>query len=375
MTFRLAFRNLSHDRVRLVVTLTGIVFAVVLITIQFGLFLGFTRTICDVIDHTRADIWITPRGVANYEQSFVMNDRWLYQALSTPGVTGAEKLVTQFANWQKPSGGKQIILIVGSELHTGTLTPWNFVRGGPQGLAVVNTVTVDQLYLAKLGIHGVGDTVEINGHRARVVGVTDGIRSFTTSPFVFTSLKNSLDYAGLDENEMNYLLVHTASGVPVEQVKNSLQARMPEVDVYTKAEFRDKTRRSWIYDTGAGAGFLTAAALGLVVGIVVVTQTLYASTIDHLNEYATLRAMGSANSFLYRIIILQAVMSAVAGYAIGLAISLGIERLSQSGVTVILVSKELAAALLGVTVLMCVMAAITSIRKVTRVEPAMVFKG
>jgi putative ABC transport system permease protein len=304
-----------------------------------------------------------------------MNDRWLYQALSTPGVTGAEKLVTQFANWKKPSGGEQIILIVGSEPHTSTLTPWNFIAGDPAALSFTNTVTVDRLYLEKLGIDGVGDTVEINGHRARVVGITEGIRSFTTSPFVFSSLKNSLDYAGLGENEMNYLLVHTTGEVPVEQVKQLLQARMPEVDVYTKAEFRDKTRRSWIYDTGAGAGFLTAAALGLVVGIVIVTQTLYASTIDHLNEYATLRAMGSANAFLYRIIIQQAIMSAIAGYVIGLAISLGIERLSQSGVTVILVTMEFAVVLLGVTVLMCVLAAITSIRKVTRVEPAMVFKG
>jgi ABC-type transport system, involved in lipoprotein release, permease component len=147
------------------------------------------------------------------------------------------------------------------------------------------------------------------------------------------------------------------------------------VDVYTKREFRAKTQRSWMLDTGAGASILTAAVMALFVGLVVVAQTLYASTIDHLNEFGTLRAMGANNQFLYSIIVLQGVMTAIAGYTLGIGISFIIAKASELSITVVLVTPQLAAAIFIITLIMCVSAAVTSIRKVTRIEPAMVFRG
>jgi putative ABC transport system permease protein len=120
---------------------------------------------------------------------------------------------------------------------------------------------------------------------------------------------------------------------------------------------------------------LLAALLGLVVGFVVVAQTIYATTVDHLKEFGTLKAMGAPNSYVYKVIISQAAMSAVIGYVLGMVVSAFVVRASQSGGAAILMPWPMAIGMFFLTLAMCVGAAMVSISKVTRLDPAMVFKG
>jgi putative ABC transport system permease protein len=145
---------------------------------------------------------------------------------------------------------------------------------------------VDELYREKLGVEKIGDRVEIGEHRARVVGFTRGIRSFTTSPFVYASFNSSLDYTNPTSSEGStaYVLVKAAAGVSPRELQDRLRVRLSDVDVYTTAEFSERTRFYWRFTTGAGLAVLTAALMGLVVGIAVVAQTIYAATMDHIRE-------------------------------------------------------------------------------------------
>jgi putative ABC transport system permease protein len=119
---------------------------------------------------------------------------------------------------------------------------------------------------------------------------------------------------------------------------------------------------------------ILSAILGLVVGIVIVAQTLYASTVDRLPEYATLRAMGAPSSYLYRIIVKQAILGAAFGYGIGIAIVKVLVVLSTDSSAAPRLPLELAVGLGLVTLLMCVSAALISIRKVTTIDPVAVFR-
>lgn len=375
MTYLIALRNLLHDKVRLAVTLTGVVFAVVLIAVQCGLFVGFTSATSTVIDNTEADIWVSARGMRNFDVTAPLPLRSYYQILSTPGVAEARRMVVQFANWKKPDGGTESVEVVGYELSAGLGKPWNVVAGSVDTLNLTDTVVIDEAYKGKLGVTGIGDQVEINGHRARVAAFTRGIRSFTTSPYIFCALPIAQTINGLREDRYTYAVVRTVPGRDMETVKRALLARVNGVDVYTREEFSRKTQEYWMFTTGAGIALLIAAALGLVVGVVVVAQTLYATTMDHLTEFGTLRAMGAGNWYIYRIIILQALISAVAGYALGLVMSIVIVHLSEKGGASILLPPGLAVALFFITVCMCVGAAVISINKVTRIDPVMVFRG
>lgn len=371
----LSWRNLIHDKVRLGVTLTGIVFAVVLIVVELGLFVGFTTTTSGLIDQSRADLWITAARVGYVEVGVPFSERKLYTVLKTPGVAHATNYIARFTQWKRPDGRQESVQIVGVDPDQPLGGPWNLVRGNQRLLKEADSVIIDELYMDKLGVDRLDQVIEISGRRARVVGFTRGIRSFTTSPYVFTSFKSAQAYANVPVDQTMFMLVRVSEGADVADVRSSLQAQLPDSDVHTTSEFSSMTRQYWMFTTGAGVAVLLAAALGLVVGIVVVAQTIYATTMDHLKEYGTLKAMGANNSYLYRVIIEQAVTSAVVGYVLAMAVSYVVVKGSQSGGAAILVPMEMVVGMLGLTIVMCVGAALVSINKVTRLDPALVFKG
>jgi putative ABC transport system permease protein len=373
----LARRNLFHDRIRFAVTLTGIVFALVLIIIQFGLFLGFSTTTSNNIDHSHADIWIVFHGVTYFDTGRMFSERKFYEVLGTPGVLQAEKYMQDFARWKKPDGGVENIQVIGFRPGSGMGAPWNIIQGDQSDVKLEDGVIIDDLYKQKLGVQDIGDRVEIGDHRARVVGFTHGIRSFTTSPFVYTSFKNSLNYTRTQgrEDQLAYILVKIAPGFTPEQVQRNLRARLADVDVYTTEEFSRRTRFYWMFTTGAGLAVLTAALMGLVVGVAVVAQTIYAATMDHIREYGTLKAMGATNGYLYRVLIEQAVWSAVLGYVFAMIIAHFVVQASEKGGALILLPFSMKIGMLFLAVFMCIAASLVSINKVTRLDPAMVFKG
>lgn len=371
----LAWRNLVHDKVRLIVTLTGIVFAVVLIVVELGLFLGFTTTTSGLIDRSNADIWVTAPQVPYIEVGVDFSERKAYTAMATPGVERVSKFLARFSQWKRIDGRQESVFVVGFEPGQLLGSPWNVVEGDPRDLATAENVFIDELYKDKLGISHIGQVVEIRGHRARIAGFTRGIRSFTTSPYVFTSFKSAQDYTGIAQDQTPFLLIKAKPGADIPSLIASLESRLTHVDVLTNAEFSRMTRFYWMFTTGAGVAVLLAALLGLVVGVVVVAQTIYATTMDHLKEYGTLKAMGASNGYLYRVIIQQAILSALAGYALGMLVSTFVVRGSEKGGAAILLPGWMAFAMLWLTLAMCVSAAWVSIRKVTRLDPAMVFKG
>jgi putative ABC transport system permease protein len=373
----LARRNLFHDRIRFAVTLTGIVFALVLIIIQFGLFLGFTSTTSNNIDHSNADLWVVFHGVGYFDTSRAFSERKFYEVLATPGVQQAEKYIQGFTNWKRPDGRVENVQIIGFRPGSGLGEPWNLVEGQLVDAKQEDAVIVDDLYKEKLGVAKIGDRVEIANRRARVAGFTHGIRSFTTSPFIYTTFKNSLNYTNptAKEGDLSYILVKAEPGVPPEELRRRLQSRVSDVDVYTTAEFSRKTRFYWMFTTGAGLAVLTAALMGLVVGIAVVAQTIYAATMDHIREYGTLKAMGATNGYLYRVLIEQAIWSAVLGYGLAMIVAHFIVQGSEKGGAVILMPPAMQIGMLFLAIFMCVAAALVSINKVTRIDPAMVFRG
>ena len=371
----LAQRNLFHDKVRLTVTLTGIVFSVVLIVVQLGLFFGFTTATSNLIDHSGADLWITSKNVPYVEQGVAFSERKLNQVRAVPGVADAQKIIAHWTQWKRHDGGEDSVQIVGINVDDSFERPWNLVQGRSEDLKSPDAIILDELYKQKLGVTRVGEVFEIGGHRARVVGFTRGIRSFTTSPYVFTTFKNAQNYTGTREDQTMFILVKVAPGASLEQVRRRLLDHIKDVEVFTTAEFSHMTTFYWMFTTGAGVAVLIAAVLGLVVGFVVVAQTIYATTMDHIREYGTLKAMGAPNSYVYKVIMKQAAISAVIGYALGMIVSGFVVHASQAGGAAILMPPSMAGGMFFVTLLMCVGAALVSINKVTRIDPAMVFKG
>ncbi len=369
----LALRNLIHDRVSLAVTLTGIIFSVILVAIQLGLYIGSTRIITSVIDHTTAEIWVVPPGAESVDDTSNLPGRERHAVLSTPGVQSAAEMVAGFAEWQRPDGSTTATVLIGSDADDGGLRPWNLIDGSVEALAAPSAVIIDRSYLKDLDVTGVGDTGQYGELKSTVVGITKGIRSFTTLPYVFTTLKRGKTYLGLREDESTFVLVSLVPGADPLVVRDALKSRLDGVEVLTRQEFLDRSIQHWLFNTGAGLALIAGAGLGIIVGMVIVAQTLYASTKDHLNEFATLRALGAGAGYIHKVILCQALISAVIGYALGISVALLLVRSADGSALPLTMTNELAAALFVLTVVMCVVSAMAAIVKVTRIDPAMVF--
>jgi putative ABC transport system permease protein len=373
LVLTLAFRNLFHDRLRLIATVIGIVFSIVLVTIQMGLYLGFGRTVTTMIDHASADLWIMPQGTKCFEDPSLLNTHERYRALSIDGVTEAIPVVIGFADWRIPGGATTPVFIIGSDLRSGGLQPWNLAEGGIEALSTPKAVAVDRSYFDRLGVSGIGATAEIRHQLVRVAAVTNGIRSFTTTPFVFMDVDRARSHAGVPPGKATFILVRLSPNADRASIRRQILSNISDVEVLTPAEFRERSRRFWLFSTGAGAALFAGALLGVIVGTVIVAQTLYASTKEHLNEFATLRAIGSSREYIYKVIVWQALLSAVIGFSIAAIFGDAIVRLTAATALPIVITPGLIVGLFLLTIVMCVGSAIAAIVQVTRIDPAMVF--
>jgi putative ABC transport system permease protein len=374
MVTKLAYRNLFHDRMSLVVTLVGIIFSVVLIAVQFGLYIGSEVRITAMLDHMKGDLWVVPYATKSFDDPNFLQGNEKFKVLSTPGVANVEELAVNFVGWRRPTGGITAALMVGSDTTTNKALPYDIVEGSIENLSAPDGIAVDRTYFKELGINQIGDQAEINGSMVTVRTVTDNIRSFTTLPYVFTTITLARQLLGVGPQQSSYAVVYLAPGADINEVRNSLSSRLNDAEVITLQEFRKRSLDRWLFETGAGAALITGAALGLIVGVVIVAQTLYSSTKDHLNEFATLRALGAPASYIIKVILMQATLSAVIGYVLGITLSLLVIWASRNDPSILIVmTPNLAMLLFVLTVGMCVFAAVCAIFKVVRIDPAVVF--
>ena len=369
----LARKILLHDRVKFAVASAGVSISVMLVLVQIGLYGGFMDTASTVVDHSTADIWVASKGSESFDFPARIDDRTYYRVASTPGVARAERMLMSFGQLKLDDGGDLGVQVIGVEPDAQLLRPWSVVDGDPGRLSQAGAITVDATEYRKLRIDRVGHRTEIGGARAEVVAMTTGIRSFTTSPLVFAEMDSARTFTGLPSDASAYVLVKATPGQSVMALRDRLAA-IPHVDAWTTPQLSARTQDYWSSRTGVGASFYTTAVLGVIVGLVVVGQILYNGTLQHLREYGTLKAMGARNSAVVRVIIYQALISALVGFVIGSALAVGSRAAMAGTLTVALTPGLFIATAIGTTV-MCTLAAMLSVIKVLRLDPASVFKG
>jgi putative ABC transport system permease protein len=373
LNLTLASRNLFHDRLRFVATTVGIVFSIVLVMVQMGLYLGFGQMVTKTIDHASADLWVMRKGTKCFEDPSLLDAKARQAILSTHGVASAATLVIGFSAWRLSSGELTPVFIVGSDLSKDTLQPWDIVQGSLKALLTPNTVAVDRSYATRLGISKLGDKAEVRGHTVKIGALTEGIRSFTTTPFVFVDLKQARAYSGTPQDKVSYFLVKLKPGANLAGVRYDLETKISNVEVLTTAQFRDRSRRFWLFGTGAGAALFAGALLGVIVGTVIVAQTLYSSTKDHLDEFATLRAMGASDRYIYGVIVYQALLNAFVGFGFASLVGFAVVWFTSGGALPVVITPFLMAGIFCLTIVMCVLSAVAAILRVIRIDPIMVF--
>jgi putative ABC transport system permease protein len=367
--------TLWYERQRYLPGVLAVAFSALLIALQCGLLLGLFSITSIPIDRTRADVWVSAPEVLSVDLGRpIPEGSTLAKVAMQPEVARAEIYVQGFAYWSKPHGGNELCMVIGSRLgddHLGTvdlLTAEHCAR-----LTEYGSIVVDESELGRLGVHGVGDVAEISGHRARVVGLTHGVKSLA-GPYVFCSVYTARDFLRLRGTEMTtYVLARCHDPAQAPALVERLRAS-DKLTAFTADEFSLRSRMHWLTKTKAGIALGYAAALGLLVGAVVTSQTLYAATAASLREYAVLRALGIPRWRMALSVLSQSFWVGLVGVCLALPASFALAEVADRlGVQVLLPMRLLTAAV-AITMVMAMLSGLAALRSLRLVEPAMLLR-
>lgn len=371
----LARKILLHDRLRFLITVSGVAFAVTLVLVQVGLFRGILSLASITIEKADADLWVTSRNTANVDFSGTFSAHYVHRVRSVPGVAQADNLIVWYLRLRLPTGASEGVMLYGLDNHRRWNLPWLVAAGSLEDLRRGDRLVLDASAVRRFGPFDLGEYREIGGRRLRIAGLTREAESFTTTPVGFVDLRRlqELDPYNL-KGRTTYILVKLAAGVDPEQVRAEIRRRLPHNDVHTRAEWVGVSRHYWVISTGLGLNMFLTVFLGCLVGVVIVAQTLYTSTLDHFKDFATAKAIGATNAQIYGILVEQAVFAALAGFAIGALLSLAARpAMNRLGLKIALDPWFFGVVLLG-TVVLCVGASLISFRKVASIDPALIFR-
>lgn len=370
---RLAVRMMFHDRAKLVGSLAGVVFAVVLVLQQLGTLFGLIGKNTMFVENTGADIWVVPRGTNTLQAGEPLDRSVVDRVRSARGVAEAEPLVLLAANMKRPAGGSEPMTLVGFAYPSRLGAPWNVVAGKTADLSAPDTLFVDDSARAKLGDVNLGSVREVEGKRVRVVGLTWGLQPFAPA-YAFAEIGLARRLTKTKDGDCQFVLVRVREGERASEVAERLQVQVPEADVVTRDTFRDAIVRSLLVDSALGISFGFTATFGLLVGFVIVALTMYSAVLDNLRELGTLKAIGCRNADLFALVLVQALVYATLGSFVGLGLGASLVGAIRSEELALVVPSALFVAVPPVMVVICAIASFLSLQRVRKLEPAMVFR-
>jgi putative ABC transport system permease protein len=375
MTTAIAFKMLADTKARTLFTVLGLATLFFLSAAQLGLLVGWSNTNSALIRHAGVDLWVMAEQTPAFDYGTAIPRNRLDQVRGVEGVAWAEGLFMAWNVWQRPDGRRVNVELVGLD-HGSVGGPWRMKAGRVEDVHLPDSVIVDELYLPLLGVRTVGDEVELFGERAVVRGVSQGVRTFTASPFVFTSIRSAVKYdKRYRADEITYVLVRCAKGYDPARVAAAVRQSVPHVEVLTSPEFARRTVGYWMLETGVGITVVLTAILGVLVSVVVTSQTLFTVTQEHLGNYATLLALGFRRTRVLACVLLQALSLGGLGVALG-SVAFFAAGHASARTPIPLETTPLTFTGLVLTGLACsAVSSFLSLRAVLRIDPAAVFRA
>ncbi len=303
----LARSSLRHEFHRYVPAILAVAFASLLLLIQMALLLGLFGIVTSVIDRSAAQIWLTCPRLASFDQGTDIPARSALALKALPAVAATEEVEMLNASVRIPGGAMIPTTVIGYDLRPHSFVmPAAFRPALAEALHLPGGVVVDMADADKISAK-IGTVLEINGVRAPVVGFTRHFRG-VGGVYLFTSIESARRFSG-NGIEVPAMTTFVAAKLHdpalAQQVRDAVQPSSPNrtFDAWTSQDLSRHSQLYWLFETGMGVGVLFSALIGVVVGVVITSQTLRGIILASLKEYATLRAMGVSVASLRKIVL------------------------------------------------------------------------
>jgi putative ABC transport system permease protein len=387
---RLALKMLFGDTAKYLMLVVGIFFATFLIAQQSAVFCGLMTWTTATLKNVPAPIWVVEEKVEQVNETNPMRDTDVARVRSVDSVAWAMPLYSGIQRVRLENGKFKIIQLIGIDPATLAGAPTKMLEGNIEDLRLPNTVVIDDLAVKRLAKDKydkstwikVGDIFEINDIEARVVGICDAMTSFTGGPYVWTTYERSLQYSPPTRKMLSAVIAAPKPGLTEEQVAEDIK-RNTGLKAFVNKGFNESpndfgTSTMWWYarNTGIPISFGITVIVGFVVGIAISCQTFYAFVLENIRHLGALKAMGASNWKLCQMLVLQAFTVGIIGFGLGLLATAGFAMGAlKNEEPPFYMSWHIPAIALAVILFICTLAALLGIWRVSRFEPAMVFRA
>lgn len=384
---RIALQMLVGDKGKYFGIVMGLTFASLIMTQQPAIFLGLmARSYSFVSDVGLPDIWVMDAKVQYVEDIKPLQETELYRVRGISGVAWAMPLYKGMLKARLSDGTFQTCNVIGLDDTTLIGGPPIMVQGKLEDLRRSDSILVDvngaQDKLGKRStIAGgkptpltVGDSLELNDHRATVVGIVKVTRTFQSQPVIYTTYTRAKTYAPRERRLLSFVLVKAKERQDLKQLTQRIRATTG-LAAYSRDEFMELTYNYMLKNTGIPINFGISVLLGFIVGAAIAGQTFYNFTLENLRQFGVLKAMGTSNWVLLRMIALQALVVGSIGYGMGVGLTAIFGYTMRHSILAFKFPWQLLLFSGAGVSLICLFAALISIIKVIRLEPAIVFKS
>jgi putative ABC transport system permease protein len=375
-----ALKMLTGDRAKYLGLIFAIAFCTFLLENQTSIFAGILRrTGSQILDVTDADVWVMDPRTEYFEQTKALKDTDVNRVRGVEGVQWAVRLFKGSPVARTADGKFAASFCLGLDDATLTGAPRKMLLGTWESLRQPDAVIIDKAGYVLL-FPGeplqLGRTLEINDHKAVIVGISDASAPFVSWPVIHTRYSQAVNFVGRERTQLSYVLVKTAPGINPEELTRRVEGQTG-LRARTTDQFRWDCVRYYLKNTGIPINFGITIGIALIVGTVVAGQTFYLFTIENLKQFGALKAIGVTNWRLTQMVLLQALSVGAIGFSIGtgmasLFFEITLRQLATRGL--ILMWQNVA--LTGACILfVIVVASFLSVRRVIVLEPAEVFRG
>lgn len=395
----IALKMLTGDRAKYLGIIAGITFAALLIAQQASIAIGLLlRTTAHIQDIADADIWVMDPNVQFIDEFKPLSDNDLYRVQGVPGVSwavriykGQGRLKLAVGQSDKKKAKYQQSVVLGLDDATMVGAPRQILLGSLADLRKPDAVIIDESgyrYLWPDEPLAVGRELEMNDHRAVIVGICKASETFQTFPIFYCRYHQAVRYVPQERKVLSAILVGAEPDVPHEEVCRRIMERAalrplkpgdpprPGLKALTHQQFVESTLMYFVKRTGIVINFAITVGLGFLVGCAIAGQTFYTFTLENLPQFGSLKAMGVTNLRIVGMVLLQAMVAGLIGYGLGVgAAALFGQLMSVSSRLAFLMTWQILAGTAAAVAIIVVLSCLMSVYKVLVLEPAAVFRG
>jgi putative ABC transport system permease protein len=374
----IALKMLLGDRAKYLGSVAGVTFAALLIAQQASIFCGLMqRTTSQLQDISDADIWVMDPAVQYVDELRPIKEDYLYQVQSVPGVAWAVHFYKGQARMKLLHGKYQQAIVLGLDDATMVGAPQKMLLGSIADLRIPDAVIMDESgykYLWPGEEFKLGRTFEMNDHRAILVGICKASRTFQTFPVLYTRYNQALNFIPQERRTMPFVLAKAEPGASLDEVCSRIK-KQTALKALSRDQFSWVTIQYYMRRTSIPQNFAVTVVLGFVVGCAIAGQTFYTFVLENLNQFGSLKAMGVRNRRIVGMVLVQGTVVGATGYCLGLGLASLFGVVTRNTEVSFFMPWQVPVITAVAVALIVTLASLVSIRRVLRLEPAIVFQG